>query len=107
MERHSETLGNALQLFYGHILASTADSIQIGTLHPQYVSQLLFTYVFPTSLSAAVAAIHTFLVSLLFGFFLKLDIKKSPTARSRAVRPIGYFAVLQDAEQVTVPAVLV
>jgi hypothetical protein len=47
---------------------------------------------FPTSLSAAVAAIHTFLVSLLFGLF-KLDIKKSPTARSRAVRPIGYFAV--------------
>ena len=33
------------------------------------------------------------------------DIKKSPTARSRAVRPIGYFAVLQDAEQVPVPAV--
>ncbi len=31
-----------------------------------------------------------------------LDIKKSPTARSRAVRPIGYFAVLQDAEQVPV-----
>ena len=34
-----------------------------------------------------------------------LDIKKSPTARSRAVRPIGYFAVLQDAEQISVPAV--
>jgi len=51
------------------------------------------------------AAIHTFLVSLLFGLFKKLDIKKSPTARSRAVRPIGYFAVLQDAEQVPVPAV--
>ena len=34
-----------------------------------------------------------------------LDIKKSPTARSRAVRPIGYFDVLQDAEQVPVPAV--
>ena len=34
------------------------------------------------------------------------DIKKSPTARSRAVRPIGYFAVLQDAEQISVPAVL-
>ena len=33
------------------------------------------------------------------------DIKKSPTARSRAVRPIGYFAVLQDAEQISVPAV--
>jgi hypothetical protein len=25
--------------------------------------------------------------------------------RSRAVRPIGYFAVLQDAEQISVPAV--
>ena len=33
-----------------------------------------------------------------------LDIKKSPTARSRAVRPLGYFAVLQNVEQV--PAVL-
>ena len=33
-----------------------------------------------------------------------LDIKKSPTARSRAVRPIGYFAVLQDAEQISVHA---
>ena len=46
-----------------------------------------------------------FLVSLLFGLFKMFDIKKSPTARSRAVRPIGYFAVLQDAEQISVPAV--
>ena len=64
-----------------------------------------FTF-FPSSLSAAVAAIHTFLVSLLFVFLKMFDIKKSPTARSRAVRPIGYFAVLQDAEQISVPAVL-
>ena len=77
MERHSETLGNALQLFYGHILASTTDGVQIGTLHPQYVSQLLFTHVFSSSLSAAVAAIHTFLVSLLFVFF-KVRHKKKP-----------------------------
>ena len=35
---------------------------------------------------------------------LMIHLKKSPTARSRAVRPIGYFAVLQDAEQVPVPA---
>ena len=67
MERHSETLGNALQLFYGDVLAATADGVQIGTLHPQYVSQLLFTYVFSSSLYAGLAAIHTFLVSLLFG----------------------------------------
>ena len=35
-----------------------------------------------------------FLVSLLFVFLKMFDIKKSPTARSRAVRPLGYFAVL-------------
>jgi len=60
---------------------------------------------FPSSLYAGLAAIHTFSVSLLFVFKKMLDIKKSPTARSRAVRPIGYFAVLQDAEQISVPAV--
>ena len=46
---------------------------------------------------------------ILFSFHCCLVLKvrniKSPTARSRAVRPIGYFAVLQDAEQISVPAV--
>ena len=97
MERHSETLGNALQLFYGNILASTADGVQIGTLHPQYVSQLLFTHVFSLNAFFKSIFVSRFIVVC---FFKMLYIKKSLTARSRAVRPIGYFAVLQDAEQV-------
>ena len=105
MERHSETFGNALQLFYGHILASTADSIQIGTLHPQYVSQLLFTHVFSLITFSSCSCDSYFSRFIVVCFFLKVRNIKSPTARSRAVRPIGYFAVLQDAEQISVPAV--
>ena len=106
MERHSETLGNALQLFYGDVLAATADGVQIGTLHPQYVCQLLFTHVFSHITFSSCSCDSYFSRFIVVCFFKKLDIKKSPTARSRAVRPIGYFAVLQDVEQVPVPSML-
>ncbi len=66
MERHSETLGDALQLLYRDVLASTADGIQIGTLHPQYVCQFFLTHVF---------FLNAFLRSIVVVFFIALLFK--------------------------------
>ena len=91
MERHSETLGNALQLFYGNILASTADGVQIGTLHPQYVSQLLFTHVFSLNAFFKSIVVVRFIV---FSFYKVWHIEKPhrPFQGSEADRLFCCFA---------------
>lgn len=71
MERHSETLGNALQLLYRDILASTADGIQIGTLHPQYVCQLLLTHVFSLNAFLRPIVVVVFIALLVFKWVYK------------------------------------
>ena len=78
-----------------------------GTWYVSYASgQFCLTYVFSHITFSSCSCDSYFSRFIVVWFIKNLGIKKSPTARSRAVRPIGYFAVLQDAEQVPAPAVL-
>ena len=78
-------------------------------LHPNRVASSASLMFFSLMLSSnrfwfLVSLFYVIMLLCLFQVMMSLY-QKSPTARSRAVRPIGYFAVLQDAEQISVPAV--
>ena len=80
MERHSETFGDALQLFDGRVCPATTDTVQILFAPPQPGGLLCFTHIF-----FANAFFKSIFVSLFIVVILKsLSYKKGPAARRQS-----------------------